>query len=77
MRNKISDLSDILFEQIERINDDDLKGEKLAEQLNKARTINSLANTLIQNGNLMLSAMKFKDSIGEVQETTPTFLTNA
>ena len=76
MKNTINDLNNILFEQIERINDDELKGETLKEQLKKAEAINRLANTLVQNGVLMLKAMEFKDAIGEVPETTPRFLSN-
>ena len=76
MKNTINDLNNILFEQIERINDDELKGEALKDQLNKAKAINSLATTLVQNGVLMLKSMEFRDAIGEVPETTPRFLSN-
>lgn len=32
MENKLTDLNNILFEQIERLNDDDLHGDALKQQ---------------------------------------------
>lgn len=56
MNNNLAALNDLLFEQIERINDDDLKGEQLAQAIGKAETINKLASTIVSNGNLQLKA---------------------
>ena len=38
-RNKLIDLNNHLFEALERINDDKLEGDKLQEEMNRAKTI--------------------------------------
>lgn len=43
MENKLTDLNNILFEQIERLNDDDLHGEALKQQIKRSQAIESVA----------------------------------
>ena len=38
MNNKLIDLNNLLFEQLERINDDDLSDDELEKQLKKSET---------------------------------------
>jgi len=68
IKNTLNDLSDLLFEQIERLNDYDLKGEELKEELNRVNAISGVAKTIIENGNLVLKAAKFQD---ETRTTLP------
>lgn len=56
MKNKLTDLSNYLFEQIERINDDSLSDEELDKQIKKSEQINTLAETIIKNGELQFKA---------------------
>ena len=58
MRNTLGDLNLHLFSQLERLNDEDLKGEDLLEEINRAKAITSVASQIIQNGNLVLDAKK-------------------
>lgn len=55
-RNKLSDLNNHLFEQLERLNDDELIGEELEEEINRSKAVMSVAATIIKNGNLVLRA---------------------
>lgn len=68
MMNTLPDLNNILFEQIERINDDELKGEELEEQLKKSKAIKEIAGTIVANASVILKAVKFND---EVPDTVP------
>lgn len=64
MKNKLGDLNNHLFEQLERLNDEDIKGEKLIEEINRAKAINSVAAKIIDNASLVLEAKKaFDDTI--------------
>lgn len=60
MENKLTDLNNILFEQIERLNDDDLQGDALKQQIKKSQTIESIAGMIIANANTVLKAEKLK-----------------
>ena len=61
MMNTLPDLNNLLFEQIERINDDELVGTELEVQLKKSRVINSIASQIIQNANLIYKAVKYQE----------------
>jgi len=61
MKANLPDLNDLLFEQLERINDDDLTGEELKVQLEKSKMINDVARTIVSNSALMLKAARVAD----------------
>lgn len=60
MENKLTDLNNILFEQIERLNVDDLHGEALKQQIKRSQAIESVAGMIIANANTVLKAEKLK-----------------
>lgn len=61
-RNTLSDLNNHLFEQLERLRDasenDDLE---LKKEINRAKAITNVGNTIIANGRLALEASRFED----------------
>lgn len=57
-RNTLSDLNNHLFEQLERLNDEDLQGEDLTQEINRSKAIQSVGRTIIDNGRLLLDAHK-------------------
>ncbi len=59
MKNKLVDLNNHLFEQLERLNDEDLKGDKLKTELSRARTVASIASGIVENAKTILDAQKF------------------
>jgi hypothetical protein len=60
MKNKLSDLNDHLFLQLERLGDETLKGEDLEQELDRARGITVISQQIIQNADLVLKAEKMK-----------------
>lgn len=65
MKANLPDLNNMLFEQLERINDDDLKGEELKEQLTKSKAINNIARVIVSNSALMFKAARYADEFGD------------
>jgi len=74
MKNKLSDLNDHLFEQLERLNDEDLTSDKLSEELNRAKAITDVAEKIIDNGSLLLKAIHEQNEYGTVSKDIPKFL---
>lgn len=61
MKNSLSDLNNILFEQIERLNDDEVMEQFSDQEIERAKAISAVANQIIQNAALQLQAAKFMD----------------
>ncbi|NRG44214.1 hypothetical protein HRF87_05485 [Bacillus sp. CRN 9] len=59
MRNSLGDLNNHLFAQLERLSDEEIVGERLTEEIERAKAVTSVANQIISNGTLVLQAQKF------------------
>lgn len=68
IKNKLTDLNNHLFEQLEKLTDAE-PGEELELELKRAKAVASIASNIIDNGNLMLDTMKFMDENGYTIET--------
>lgn len=69
MRNKLSDLNNHLFEQLERLQDDSLDKDKLEMEISRSKAITSLASQIIQNGNLAMRASEFAAEYGSTAKS--------
>ena len=56
MKNKLIDLNNHLFTQLERLSEEDLDGEALAQEINRAKAVTNVAREVIANGRLVLNA---------------------
>ena len=56
MKNKLSDLNDHLFAQLERLGDETLNSEKLGQEIDRGKAITGVAQQIIANGKLALDA---------------------
>lgn len=56
MKNKLTDLNDHLFCEIERLGDEELTGEALKNEIARAESIANVADKIIANGTLLLKA---------------------
>lgn len=58
MKNKLIDLNNHLFAQLERLNDEDLQGDKLKSEADRGKAVAMIAREIIGNGRLVLDAHK-------------------
>lgn len=56
MKNTLGDLNNHLFAQMERLSDEELLGEKLSEEIGRAKALTNVAAQIINNGSLVLKA---------------------
>ncbi|UTV30887.1 hypothetical protein [Photobacterium atrarenae] len=60
MKNQLIDLNNHLFEQLERLNDESLNGDRLSQEIERSKAISQVSNQIIQNASLSLQGEKFK-----------------
>ena len=66
MKNNLSDVNNYLFEQLERLNDDEtLESEdNFKKEIQRAKAVSTICSTIVANANLILSAKKYADELG-------------
>lgn len=70
MKNKLSDLNNHLFAQLERLSDEDLKGDDLQSEIKRANAISGIASDIIENAKVCLDAHKAAAEYG-IEYTLP------
>jgi len=70
MKNNLNSLNDYLFEQLERLNDDEELAENgaLDKELKRAKAITGLSTAIVNNAKVILDAKKYADEIGAESE---------
>jgi hypothetical protein len=66
VRNKLSDLTNTLFAQLETLDDRDLTTEELKVELQRSKQMVAISGQILQAGQLALNAEKFKEEVGDV-----------
>jgi hypothetical protein len=71
MKNKLIDLNNHLFAQLERLSEEDRTGEKLTEEIERSRAVGMIARNIIDNARLALDAQK---ALGDTVRTLPAMI---
>lgn len=74
MKNTLGDLNNHLFAELERLGDEDLKGDELVEEISRAKSISEVSSRIISNASVILEAEKFKDDRFNSDRAVPKML---
>ena len=71
MKNKMYDLNNILFEQLERLQDDEntKDEESFKKEIERSRAVVGVSSQIIKNTAVMLQAAKFEVEYGDGAKT--------
>ncbi|MCO5285189.1 MAG: hypothetical protein M9898_02105 [Chitinophagaceae bacterium] len=58
MKNKLSDLNNHLFAQLERLGDENLTGEDLIREIDRAKAMSGVATQIVNGTKVVVDAMK-------------------
>lgn len=56
MKNKLTDLNNHLFAQLERLSDEELSGEQIADEVKRAEAVVAVSDQIVRNADLQLKA---------------------
>jgi len=74
MKNTLGDLNNHLFAQLERLNDEDLKGDKLKEEIGRSKAVMGIAKNITETAALVLEGQKFVDDRMNADKKLPRML---
>jgi hypothetical protein len=60
VKNKLIDLNDHLFSQLERLGNESLTDERLNTEIDRSKAITDISKEIVSNANLQLQALKLK-----------------
>lgn len=75
MKNKMSDLNNHLFAQLERLSEEELTGEALDREVKRADAIVAVSEQIVAGVDLRLKAAKIIAEHGEIPRGTQALLT--
>lgn len=58
-QNKLEDLNNHLFAQLERLSDEDISSDELTKEISRAKAVNGVAKNIIDNAKTVIEAFKF------------------
>lgn len=64
-RNTLGDLNNHLFAQLERLNDKEITGEKLEDEITRSKAVIGVSKQIIANANVVLRAKSIQLEYGK------------
>lgn len=64
MKNNLNELNNYLFEELERLNDDEELKTNMDNEIKRAKAITSISTAIINNARVILEAKKYADEFG-------------
>ncbi|MBJ7541099.1 hypothetical protein JG537_05120 [Streptococcus sp. SL1232] len=74
VRNTFEDLNNHLFEQIERLNDDELSADELEREVKRAKSISAISDKIIKAAETQLKAYEMSQEYEGTPKHMPKLL---
>jgi hypothetical protein len=74
MKNKLTDLNDHLFAQLERLADENLTPQQIEQEAKRGKAIVSLADQIVKSASLQVQAAKLISEKGAIRPHLPAVL---
>lgn len=71
MKNKLTDLNDHLFAQMERLSDETLTPEQVEREAKRGKALVSVADQIIKNASLQVQVAKLVSEKGAIRPLLP------
>lgn len=68
MKNTLGDLSNLMFEQLEKMSDDDMTDEQLEKEIKRADAMAKMGEAILKTGELQFKVMQHMDEYGYQRE---------
>ena len=75
MQNTLLDLNNHLFTQLERLNEEGLKGDSLTNEIERSRALTAVSGKIIENATLALKAKEVAYEMLGTSSSLPKMLT--
>lgn len=67
MNNKLIDLNNFLFAQLERLDNEELSGDELKAEIQRSKAIKEVGATIVENARLALEAEQYMQEYGRLE----------
>lgn len=74
MKHNLSDLNGYLFEQLERLNESESKGDELKEEIERSKAISGVAGNVLKTAELVLEGQKLMSDRMDADQKLPKML---
>jgi hypothetical protein len=74
MKNKLTDLNDHLFAQLERLSDEQLTPEQVDKEAKRGKAIVAVADQIVKNASLQVQAARLVSEKGAIRPHLPSVL---
>ena len=64
--NRLEDLNNMLFNQLVRLDKDDISDEEMNKEINRSKAMNGIAHTIVDNARVVLDAAKLTFTMTQI-----------
>ncbi len=76
MKRTLADLNEYLFDELDRLSNEDLSGEQLTQEIGRSNALTRIAERVIASADIAMRALKMKEDAMDANMKLPHLLAN-